>query len=115
MSACGRGRIEWAPFWSAPAERKGDGAFGSSGGGYNGEPAGHGGGLIRLTAQHLIVGGNIQADGQSFSGDTPCSAGAGGGTKLIVGLLSRSGVFSADGGSNSQTHVWNYVYAGGGG
>jgi RHS repeat-associated protein len=79
---------------------------GSGGGGFQGAPAGNGGGLVRIIAQTMVLNGSIRADGgvaTQFS-----AGGSGGGIRLDVGSLSGSGSISANGSSASPV-------AGGGG
>jgi hypothetical protein len=91
--------------------------FGSSGGGgYDQYPLGHGGGLIRLGAQRLVVDGVIRADAPDLAEPAYISAGAGGGVRLDVGVLSGAGLIDADGGDNQNTGGGqNSAPAGGGG
>jgi len=79
---------------------------GSGGGGFQGAPAGNGGGLVRIVAQTITLNGAIRADG-GIPGD-PAAGGSGGGIRLDVGTLSGSGSISANGSAGSPS-------AGGGG
>jgi hypothetical protein len=76
---------------------------------------GDGGGLIRLSAQSLVLDGSILANGVSGTqnGGEYCGAGSGGGIYLDVISLSGSGEIRADGGSGPSTEVG--AAAGGGG
>ncbi|MBX3748233.1 MAG: Ig-like domain-containing protein [Verrucomicrobiae bacterium] len=79
-----------------------------SGGGSDSGAAGHGGGLLRLTADELVLDGRIHAhggDGSRFAG-----GGSGGGIFLNVGTLRGSGAIQANGG-----HSGTEAGTGGGG
>jgi YD repeat-containing protein len=70
---------------------------GSGGGGFNGNPAGNGGGLIRIVAQTLALNGAIRANaGAPVSGGF-AAGGSGGGIRIDVGTLSGTGSISANG------------------
>src|SRR5262249_55874952 len=69
---------------------------GSGGGGFNGDDAGNGGGVIRIVGQTLVLNGAIRSHGgppaSGFS-----AGGSGGGIRIDVGTLSGAGSISANG------------------
>lgn len=86
--------------------------LGSGGRGEN-DSAGHGGGLVRITAGAATVDGAIIADGGAgrYYDYRAGGGGSGGGVYLDVGTLSGAGTISADGGIGYTTQTG----AGGGG
>ncbi len=71
-----------------------------SGGGSDADPAGNGGGLVRIAAGTLAMDGSILANGGS--GSSWGGGGSGGGIKLVVGVLSGAGYVQANGGSTGS-------------
>ena len=68
---------------------------GSGGGGFNGSPAGNGGGLARIAAQTFVLNGAVRAGGGLAEGFS--AGGSGGGIRIDVGTLSGTGVIGANG------------------
>ena len=68
---------------------------GSGGGGFQGAPAGNGGGLVRIIAQSIVLDGSIRANGGSATNFS--AGGSGGGIRLDAGSLSGMGSMSANG------------------
>ncbi len=80
--------------------------LGSGGGGFQGAPAGNGGGSVRIVAQSIVLNGAIRTNG-GIPGD-PAAGGSGGGIRIDVGTLSGSGSITSNGSAASPS-------AGGGG
>ncbi|HEV8719169.1 MAG TPA: tandem-95 repeat protein [Candidatus Binatia bacterium] len=74
---------------------------GSGGGGFNGSPAGNGGGLAKIAVQTFILNGAVRANGGIAEGFS--AGGSGGGIRIDVGTLSGSGSISANGSSGTQS------------
>ena len=86
-----------------------------SGGGYNGNASGSGGGSLKLTVSGtLTVSGNIYAKGGSFTTSYGCGAGSGGSIWLATGTLAGSGIISVSGG-NAYINGTSEGSGGGGG
>ncbi len=79
-----------------------------SGGGADFGPGGHGGGLLRILAQRILVDGAIRANG--LAGSRYAGAGSGGGIRLDTGTLEGAGTVEANGGD-----IVGFAEAGGGG
>ncbi|MDH7503553.1 MAG: Ig-like domain-containing protein, partial [Verrucomicrobiota bacterium] len=77
-----------------------------SGGGSDSQPAGNGGGVVRVTAETLVLEGKILANGGN--GGWLGGGGSGGGIKISIDTLSGSGLIQANGGNGGG-------YGGGGG
>jgi hypothetical protein len=85
--------------------------LGSGGSDYHPCCATAGGGLLRITANTILLDGTIQANGgdsESFAG------GSGGGIRIDVGTLSGSGTISANGGSDPAGYGYKPGAGGGG-
>ena len=74
---------------------------GSGGGGFNGSPAGNGGGLARIAAQTFVLNGAVRAGGGLAEGNS--AGGSGGGIRIDVGTLSGTGVIGANGSSGTPS------------
>ena len=74
---------------------------GSGGGGFNGDPAGNGGGLARIAVQTFVLNGAIRANGGIAEGFS--AGGSGGGIRIDAGTLSGSGSISANGSNGTQS------------
>ncbi len=84
--------------------------LGSGGGNYVGNPAGAGGGCVRLdVAGTLTVGGSVLADGAQGAGSA--GSGSGGSIWITAGTFTGSGALSSNG-ANGGGNSWG---AGGGG
>ncbi|MEO1086283.1 MAG: hypothetical protein AAFY88_18765, partial [Acidobacteriota bacterium] len=92
----------------APGFPGGGGARGNGG-----ETGGRGGGVIRITAQHLVLDGELLARGQNRTG-VYAGAGAGGTVALDLAQLSGAGSIDASGGDNPRNSS-RYGGVGGGG
>ena len=77
-----------------------------SGGGSDGGAGGSGGGLVRITAENIVLDGQILANGGT--GGWLGGGGSGGGVNINTDTLSGSGLIQANGGTGGG-------YAGGGG
>ncbi|MBK8001594.1 MAG: hypothetical protein IPK15_23550 [Verrucomicrobia bacterium] len=71
-----------------------------SGGGSDSDPAGNGGGLVRISVGTLSLEGQILANGGA--GSTYGGGGSGGGIKITAGTLSGGGSMQAIGGSTGS-------------
>ncbi|MBK8001596.1 MAG: hypothetical protein IPK15_23560 [Verrucomicrobia bacterium] len=71
-----------------------------SGGGSDSDPAGNGGGLVRISVETLNLEGQILANGGAAS--TWGGGGSGGGIKITAGTLSGGGSMQAIGGSTGS-------------
>jgi YD repeat-containing protein len=60
---------------------------------------GNGGGVIKISAQNLMLTGSIRADGASPIADSFAGGGSGGAIRIDVGTLSGSGQITARGGN----------------
>ena len=60
---------------------------------------GNGGGVIRISAQNLVLNGSIRADGATPIADSFAGGGSGGAIRIDVGTLSGSGQITARGGN----------------
>jgi RHS repeat-associated protein len=76
---------------------------GSGGGGFNGAPAGNGGGLVRIAAQTLTLNGVITASGGVPLSGGFAAGGSGGGIRIDAGMLSGTGSISANGSSSTPS------------
>jgi hypothetical protein len=74
---------------------------GSGGGGFQGAPAGNGGGLARIAAQTFVLNGAVRANGGIAEGFS--AGGSGGGIRIDVGTLSGTGTISANGSSGTPS------------
>jgi RHS repeat-associated protein len=73
---------------------------------------GAGGGLVRITAQGIILDGAIMAEGGTYGGQYGSSAGSGGGIRIDTATLAGAGTLSANGGEGRRDWPWG---GGGGG
>jgi hypothetical protein len=67
-----------------------------------GDPGWNGGGLVRITADELVLDGKIDVSGdgkRTGDGASLSGGGGGGGVSIAVGVLSGTGEIDADGGS----------------
>jgi YD repeat-containing protein len=84
-----------------------------SGGARVNDPAGNGGGLVRIVAAALVLNGSITADGGG--GAFQSGGGSGGGIRVDVGTLSGTGTITANGGSQGINAFGGGLGNGGGG
>ncbi|MCY2965470.1 MAG: cadherin domain-containing protein [Planctomycetota bacterium] len=84
--------------------------FGSGGGGSGGTVTA-GGGLVEIQTTNLVVDGRIRANAESAN----LGSGSGGGIKITTGILSGTGIISANGGSSNTPFIGNGNGSGGGG
>ena len=85
------------------------------GGSYEAGPGGSGGGVLRLTADELVLDGTIEARGEKRGYDYLHRGGAGAGGSILVqaGTIRGSGLIDASGGDNHSYEWW--AGSGGGG
>jgi RHS repeat-associated protein len=76
---------------------------GSGGGGFNGNRAGNGGGLVRIVAQAVILNGVVTANGGAPASDGFAAGGSGGGIRIDAGVLSGTGSITARGSSSTPS------------
>lgn len=74
---------------------------------------GAGGGLVRISADGIMLDGSIIADGQAYGGDMGSSAGSGGGIRIDTVTLAGDGIMTANGGVGRS--AWPSGGGGGGG
>lgn len=92
----------------------GSGGGGSPCGGCNRTGAA-GGGLVKITAQSILLAGSITANGGvTTSTQTIGGGGSGGGIKIETGSLAGSGIISANGGEGTTINVYPSGAGGGG-
>jgi hypothetical protein len=90
--------------------------LGGGGGGMNTDPGGAGGGTISITADEILLQGDLLARGVSRS-LTSGQAGGGGGGAIVVDTetLSGAGTIDVSGGGLTRTSSCGVTYGGGGG